>query len=355
MPSLVTALEKPARPPCLADIRDELRAAGLGHPAALRTFAKFSVLVALALGSLAWVAANPGVSLLVRAPVALLATWFLTSAAMCGHDGAHGATSHRGWVNTLLGQLGFTLLGGLSVTYWRHKHNALHHPNVNVAMKDPDVEQGLLALSTRQHVKRGPLVRYLQKRIQAPVFWLVGAPLVLVDLKITSIRYVLTELAKGRGRRAPLLADLAWIVAHYVAWLVLPLAFLPLATVLAVYALCTIVPGFHLAFIFSPAHVPYPLVKEFHDPLRLQLASTRNLRTNWFFRATLIGLDRQIEHHLAPMLPHFELGKAAPIVRAYCARHGLPYQETGWFRALLDTHAQVRDGWRIDEVVVGAS
>ena len=38
-------------------------------------------------------------------------------------------------------------------------------------------------------------------------------------------------------------------------------------------------------------------------------------------------------------------------MRSYCARHDLPYNETGWARALLDTHLQIRDGWRVDEVI----
>ena len=47
-----------------------------------------------------------------------------------------------------------------------------------------------------------------------------------------------------------------------------------------------------------------------------------------------------------------DLAKAAPIVRAYCERHGLPYNETSWLRALLDTSAQIRHGWHLAEVVV---
>ncbi len=334
-------------------MRDELRAAGLGQPATLRTFAKFTFLAVSALGAMAWAVASPEAHLVARIALGALGGWLLTGAAMCGHDGAHNATSKTAWVNDLLAQLGFTLLGGLSVCYWRHKHNALHHPHVNVGQKDPDVEQGLLALSTRQHARHGGFVRFLQRHFQGVVFWLVGAPLVLVDLKVTSIHYVLRGLLRGDKNRGALLADLGWIVAHYLFWLALPLAFFPLGTTLVVYALSNTISGFFLAAIFAPAHVPYPVVAEYHDPLLLQLASTRNLRTNWFFRATLIGLDHQVEHHLAPWMSHFDLVKASAIVRSYCERHGLPYHETSWARALLDTHVQVRDGWRVDEVVVG--
>jgi fatty acid desaturase len=346
-------IESPACVPSLADLRDHLRAAGLGRPAPYKTYFKFFLMVFAAFGAMGWAVAHPEITLAGQGALCALGGWFLTSAAMCGHDGAHGATSSRAWVNNLVAQLGFTLLGGLAVTYWRHKHNSLHHPQVNVAKRDPDVEQSLLALSVRQHGEQGGVVRWLQKRFQGPVFWLVGCPLVLVDLKVTSLRFVARALWRGHDRPAAL-ADLAWLIAHYALWLLAPLAFWPFTTALAVYGFSVVVCGFFLAFIFAPAHIPYPVVRESHDPLLLQLASTRNFRTNWFFRLTLIGLDRQIEHHLAPKLPHFQLEAASHVVRKYCARHGLPYNETGWGRAILDTHTSVRDGWRIDEVVIGA-
>ncbi len=290
-------------------------------------------------------------TLLLRVPVAALGCWLLASAAFCAHDAAHGAVSSRPWQNSLLAHAGFAFLGGLSVGYWKYKHNSLHHPRVNVALDDPDVQQGLLALSSRQHEGHGRLVRYLQQRFQAPVFWLVGAPLVMVDIKLTSLWFVARGLWIGDRRREHLV-DLAWLTAHYLAWLALPLVAFPWTTVLAFYALTTVLPGIFLAAVFAPAHIPYPLVADSRDPLLLQLSSTRNFRTNWFFRWTLIGLDHQVEHHLVPTLPHFQLERAARIVRAYCSAHGLPYHETSWARALWDTTVSVGKGWRTAEVVV---
>jgi fatty acid desaturase len=340
-----------ATAPSLAGVLREIRAAGLGAPDPLRVFCKFVCLVACAFFLFAILVKETDLTPLVRAPLAALGCWVLASAAMCGHDGAHGAASTRPWVNSLLAHAGFSVLGGLSIGYWRYKHNSLHHPRVNVALDDPDVQQGLLALSSRQHAGHGPLVRFLQRHFQAPVFWLVGAPLVMVDLKLTGLWFVARGLWTGDRRRGQLV-DLAWLTVHYVAWIALPLLALPWTTVLALYALTTVLPGIFLAAVFAPAHIPYPLVAESGDPLLLQLSSTRNFRTNWFFRFTLIGLDHQVEHHLAPTLPHFQLARAARIVRAYCSTHGLPYHETSWMRALWDTTVSVRNGWRTAEVVV---
>jgi fatty acid desaturase len=49
------------------------------------------------------------------------------------------------------------------------------------------------------------------------------------------------------------------------------------------------------------------------------------------------GLNYQIEHHLFPSMPRPHLRKAAPLVRQFCAEHGIPYTQTtlmGAYRAI---------------------
>jgi hypothetical protein len=36
-------------------------------------------------------------------------------------------------------------------------------------------------------------------------------------------------------------------------------------------------------------------------------------------------------------MSHLHVKRAAPVVRAFCARHGLPYSESGWGAALWAT------------------
>jgi fatty acid desaturase len=40
------------------------------------------------------------------------------------------------------------------------------------------------------------------------------------------------------------------------------------------------------------------------------------------------GLHHQIEHHLFPSMPRPSLRRAAGMVRAHCAKHGIAYTET---------------------------
>ncbi len=45
------------------------------------------------------------------------------------------------------------------------------------------------------------------------------------------------------------------------------------------------------------------------------------------------GLNYQIEHHLFPSMPRPNLRKVQPLVRDYCAEHGVPYTEVGLFES----------------------
>ena len=67
-----------------------------------------------------------------------------------------------------------------------------------------------------------------------------------------------------------------------------------------------------------------------------QVVTTRNLRRHPLTDFWYGPLACQIEHHLFPRMPRCNLRKAAPIVRAYCVSHGVPYHETGVVQAYTE-------------------
>jgi len=56
--------------------------------------------------------------------------------------------------------------------------------------------------------------------------------------------------------------------------------------------------------------------------------TSRNVHSGRLTDAALGGLNYQIEHHLFPGMPTPNLRKAQPIVQAYCAELGVPYEQT---------------------------
>ena len=53
------------------------------------------------------------------------------------HDGLHGASSGKGWVNELLG--GTMYLLGSDAFTWKLQHNGAHHTHTNVDIVDQDI------------------------------------------------------------------------------------------------------------------------------------------------------------------------------------------------------------------------
>jgi linoleoyl-CoA desaturase len=58
------------------------------------------------------------------------------------------------------------------------------------------------------------------------------------------------------------------------------------------------------------------------------------------FRWLVGGLDHQLEHHLAPRLPHTLYPKLAARFRAACDEHGISYHLHAGIGAALRSHAR---------------
>jgi fatty acid desaturase len=74
-----------------------------------------------------------------------------------------------------------------------------------------------------------------------------------------------------------------------------------------------------------------------HEPacaFRRQVEGTRNMSTSWLAEFYTGGNNNHIEHHLFPAIPTARLRCSRRITRAFCARHGIDYQETSYFSAL---------------------
>jgi fatty acid desaturase len=253
---------------------------------------------------------------------------------MIGHDAGHRAVGRSKWTNDALGYFLFSLAAGLPLVYWKWKHNTRHHSFPNVAGMDPDVEIFPYAMNSNQRLDRG--WRAFVQRHQSLLFWPI-ALLATLTMRWDGIWWH----AKNR-KQAPALdraVDLTMVALHYVAWLVLPplLFDVSIGATVAFYLAWSMLSGVMIAAIFLPAHMESPLYESYEENFVLQLRTTQNLLTNPVFSFLLIGLDHQVEHHLFQRMSHLQVRKAAPIVRAFCARKGLPYSERGWGAALVAT------------------
>jgi fatty acid desaturase len=255
-----------------------------------------------------------------------------TQIAMLGHDAAHRQIFVSGkwndWISLIIGDL----FVGMSYGWWRHKHTR-HHANPNKVDVDPDIDLPVITFTgDRARAPRARLTRWLlahQGAFFFPILLLEG-----LSLHASGLRRVTSR--ERLERRWVEIAFLTLRIAGYLALVFLVLspgiALVFLAVQLGVF-------GFYMGMVFAPNHKGMPLVPRDAklDFLTRQVLMSRNVRGPRALDVAMGGLNYQIEHHLFPSMPRPHLRRAAPMVRAYCERQGIPYTVAG----LIESYAIV--------------
>jgi len=265
------------------------------------------------------------------------------------HDANHGSFSRRRWVNRTLAYSSDAL--GASSLLWRVQHNTLHHGNTNVVGHDADLELGPFA-------RLAPTQRWhWWYRAQHIYIWPLYGFLALKNLLIADLVTVVSGRLDGKRLREPMnartvvtitagkLAHLGWAV-------VVPLIFNPWQVVLIFYLGCSWLVGFVLAVTFQLAHcvdiaelpAPEQLRRGDHFAVH-QLQTTADIAATTpvvghFFRWLVGGLDHQIEHHLAPGLPHTAYPTISRRFREQCRLQGVAYKLHPGVLAAVRSHAR---------------
>ena len=309
-----------------------------------------SLMIAVLLGTSYYALVLSDFSFAVRALAACVLVLALVAVATCVmHDANHGAFSRHRWVNQTLSYTSDAL--GASSWLWRIQHNQLHHGNTNVVGFDADIELAPWArLAPSQPWRR-------RFRWQHVYIWPLYGMLALKNLFVSDT----LSLLNGRIGEQPLprrpsksvLGRLAAGKLVHVSWaLAIPMLFNPWRLVLAWYVVCSWLVGFMLAMIFQLAHsvdiaqVATPAAQrrgeQFADH---QLRTTVDIASpmpvvGHVFRWLAGGLDHQIEHHLAPGLPHTIYPRLARRLREACDRHGFEYRLHSGVFAAISAHTR---------------
>jgi fatty acid desaturase len=316
---MVETARPTADDPTLAVLRSQLRDAGLLRRRPLRAWARIAITLALvALGWAAFVVV--GNSWWTLAVAIWLAVMF-TQVGFVGHDIGHRqvAASHR--VGRFLGILHADFLIGISYAFWLEKHNA-HHAHPNQDGLDPDISPGAIAWTPEQANLASPARRALA-RAQAELFF----PMLLLEAGNLHAKSLVAIWRRPSRRQA---LEAVVMTAHFVGYLLAVFLVLSPAKALAFIAVQQGLFGLYLGCSFAPNHKGMPVLPEDSTEsfLRRQTVTARNVKGGWFVDLALGGLNYQIEHHLFPAMPRANLRRAQPIVKAFCERHHLAYEET---------------------------
>ena len=252
-----------------------------------------------------------------------------TQFAFIGHDAGHRQIFRSRRLNDLVGYA-HGAVTGISYQWWVGKHNK-HHANPNHEDHDPDIEIPALAFSRQQSYDKRGVHRWVTK-YQAFLFF----PLLLLEAMLLRISSI--EAVVRREVKRPVLEMTLLTVPFigYLAGLFLVLS-VPQAVLFLVVQQGLM--GVYLGCSFAPNHKGMPILskEEQLDHLRKQVLTSRNISGGRWVDGLLGGLNYQIEHHLFPHMPRPNLRRAQPIVRDFCARHGISYSQCG----LLASYAMV--------------
>jgi fatty acid desaturase len=326
-----------------AELKRQVESAGLMGSQRNYFLAKLganALLLGMALVGLRLAATNPWWWL---ADVVLLAFSFV-QIALLGHDIAHLQFVRAGRLNTLLGLTLGNLLIGVSRAWWNDDHNA-HHARPNVMGSDPNIDILLLACSPEQALARPRWVQWVirhQVSLLLPIFGLE-----FFSVHQQSLDYAI------RGRPGTARLEVWLLAAHFAFYGGILLATLGAGGALAFALVHHVLTGMYMGSIFAPNHKGMPLAYRTGtiDFLREQVLTSRNVHGNSLVDLVYGGLNYQIEHHLFPTMARNQLRRAAPLVRAYCEAHAIPYCETSvaasW-RAIISHYGDVSRGLSAD-------
>lgn len=260
------------------------------------------------------------------------------------HDANHGAYGRPRWINKTLA---FTAdVMGASSWYWRHQHNGLHHGNTNVVGVDADIEQMPFArLAPSQPWK--PWHRF-QHLYMWPLYGFLTLRMLLLDFSALFARRQLPDDVARRPKKRDVIELFAGKTLHLAWALVVPMFFHRWWIVVVFYLVCSWSVGLILATFFQLAHcndmvgfADIDAPRRGTDFSAHQLETTANVKTGGISRPVgwlMGGLHHQVEHHLAPGIPHPAYPAMADEVREVCARNQIEYHVHESFRAAVASH-----------------
>lgn len=259
--------------------------------------------------------------------LAAVAAVIVTQFMFLSHDAAHrqifASARANEWASLLLG----TGVGGVSLGWWNAKHTR-HHQAPNQVGKDPDIDSAVIRFYDTAVAPRSRLAGFIYSR---QGWWFY--PLLIAEALNLHVQGVITVATRrGLKHRG---VECALLTVRLIAYPVVLFATLPWGMALAFLGVQLAVTGLYLGSAFAVSHIGMPVVPKDHkiDFFRRQVLMSRNVSGGRLATFAMGGLNYQIEHHLFPSMPTPNLRLARPIVRSFCAEHGIDYQEVPIHRA----------------------
>ena len=317
-------------PDIFDELKAEVRAAGLLERVPVRgTLEMIAIMISMALVYVAVFNWN-SFSGNTLAPIALglFMTIIFTRAVFVSHDILHRQYFKKKSLSFQLSYPFSAFILSNSSSWWDFKHNINHHTWCNVPEKDEDIlaMDGAFAPGHTGNKTWLRASKYL-------VFW--GSMFFMYFAFIVQ-SYNFAIKRKLWGELALMLMHwpLVWGVIFYM---------LPFSDAIVVFLVLNFTLSPWLAFGFITNHLGCEVIdkKDSEDLtwMELQMRTSRSLTGGWLVHWFYGGLNTQIEHHLFPKAPRFNLLKVQDMTREFAKKHNIEYFET----TPIEAYVQIND------------
>ena len=215
-----------------------------------------------------------------------------------------------------------------SSSWWDIKHNINHHTWCNVPEKDEDILAMDGAFTLKQKGDKAWLrsLKYL-------VFW--GSMFFMYPaFIIQSYNFAIKRKKFGELFLMLLHWPIVWGPIFY---------FLPFEDAITIFLVLNFTLSPWLAFGFITNHLGCEVFDKDESEalswMELQMRTSRSLTGGKFIHWFYGGLNTQIEHHLFPKAPRFNLLKIQDMTREFAKQHNIKYFET----TPIEAYVQIND------------
>ena len=317
-------------PDIFEELKAEVRAAGLLDRVPVRgTIEMIATIISMIIVYVIlfnW--ESTGLHTLGAVGLGLFMTVIFTRAVFISHDVLHTQYFKKKSLSFKLSYPFAAFILSNSSSWWDFKHNVNHHTWCNVPEKDEDIlaMDGAFTINQRGDSSFLRSVKYL-------VFW--GALFFMYPAFIVQ-SYNFAIKRKNYGELSLMLLHwpIVWGPVFY---------FLPFSEAITVFLTLYIVLSGWLAFGFITNHLGCEVFEKDESEsltwMELQMRTSRSLRGGAFIHWFYGGLNTQIEHHLFPKAPRFNLLKIQKMTRDFAKKHNMKYFET----TPIQAYVQIND------------
>jgi len=258
-------------------------------------------------------------------------TVIFTRSVFVSHDILHTQYFKNKALSKKLSYPFSSLILSNSSSWWDYKHNVNHHTYCNIIEKDEDIR----ALDSAFTHKKGnnPFI----KKHKFFIFW-SAMFFMFPAFIVQSYEFVIKRKLWGELGLMLLHWPLVWGTLLYQIGAVDTL-------IVALVLNFTVSPW--LAFGFITNHLGCETfseeeAKEF-SWMELQMRGSRSLTGGMFVHWFYGGLNTQIEHHLFPKAPRFNLLKVQKMTREFAKKYSIPYFETTPLLAYIQINDAIKE------------